>query len=161
MADQSPEPPTVAAPFFIGAPWVPKFRGPNIHYEDWESQMGAMLRAQKWSEDQQCDFVLSALEGEPRREVLILEQAERDTPDKIFHQLRELYGDKTSVGTLRAMFYDCRQRPDESVRTYALRLRELGHRLLSKESQDRCHAELHMRDQFVLGLKEGGTCDAY
>ena len=50
------------APFFIGAPWVLKFRGSNVIYEDWESQMGAMLCAQKWSDEQQCDFLLSVLE---------------------------------------------------------------------------------------------------
>ena len=116
--------------------------------------MGAMLRAQRWSDEQQCDFLLSALEGEPRREILILEQTEWDTPDKIFKQLKELYGDKMSVGALRAMFYDCRQRQEESMRAYILRLRELGQRLLSKEPRDRRHSDLHLRDQFVLGIRE-------
>ena len=116
--------------------------------------MGAMLRAQRWSDEQQCDFLLSALEGEPRREILILEQTERDTPDKIFLQLQELYGDKMSVGALRAMFYDCRQRPEESMRAYILRLRELSQRLRSREPRDRRLSDLHLRDQFVLGIRE-------
>lgn len=142
MSEQSSEPLNRAEPFFVGAPWVPKFCGQNVNYDDWESQMCAMLCAQKWSEDQQCDFILSALEGEPCREILILEQAIRDSPDKIFQQLWELYGDKTSVGSLRVMFYNCRQRPEESVRTYALRLRELGHWLPNKEPQDRHQKEM-------------------
>ena len=118
MPDDAPERPTMAAPFFIGAPWVPKFRGSNVLYEDWESQIGAMLRAQTWSDEQQCDFVLSALEGEPRREILILEKADRDTPGKICDQLKGLYGDKMSAGALRSMFYDCRQRPEKSMLAY-------------------------------------------
>lgn len=155
MADELSETRNMASPFFIGAPWVPKFCGLNTNYEDWESQISAMLRAQKWSIEQQCDFVLSALGGESRREILILEQAERDTPDKIFLQLKELYGDKTAVGTLRAMFYECRQRTEEPIRKFTLRLRELGHRLQTKEPQGFRRADLHLRDQFVLGLREG------
>lgn len=35
----------MAGPFSIGAPWVPKFQGSDVRYEDWKDQIQAMLHA--------------------------------------------------------------------------------------------------------------------
>lgn len=48
----------IVAPFFVGAPWVPKFRGTgsDIKFGEWEAQIEVMLKAQAWSVSQQCNF---------------------------------------------------------------------------------------------------------
>lgn len=147
--------PAMVAPFFIGAPWAPKFSGHGLDFNEWQSNMQAILRAQVWTEAQQCDFVLSTLEGEARREVLILEENERATPAVIFWFLNELYGDREFVGSLRSLFFDCRQKPAETVRAYALRLRELGKRLHTRDPQTPERMDVQLRDQFVSGLQPG------
>lgn len=147
--------PAMVAPFFIGAPWAPKFSGHGLDFNEWQSNMQAILRAQVWTEAQQCDFVLSTLEGEARREVLILEENERATPAVIFRFLNELFGDREFVGSLRSLFFDCRQKPAETVRPYALRLRELGKRLQTRDPQTPERMDVQLRDQFVSGLQPG------
>lgn len=58
----------MAAPSFLGAAWVPKFQGigSNIKFGGWKTQIQAMLRAQTWSVEQQCDFFIGALERDAR-----------------------------------------------------------------------------------------------
>lgn len=147
----------MATPFFIGAPWVPKFKGTgsNTSFMEWKQQIQAMLRAQAWTSEQRCDFLLSALEGDARREVVILEPEDRSTPELIFRHLEELFGDKISIALLRSMFFDCRQRPGETVRAFMLRLRELAQRLQRRDPRGLEQVDRLLRDQFLLGMYEG------
>lgn len=147
----------MAAPFFLGAPWVPKYggTGSDMRFREWKAQIQAMLRAQAWTAAQQCDFVLGALEGEAKREVWILEAADRATTDHIFQYLEDLYGDKVSLALLRSMFFECKQKPGETTRAFTLRLRELFQRLQRRDPGSFGRADRILRDQFLLGLRGG------
>ncbi|KAJ8352268.1 hypothetical protein SKAU_G00237440 [Synaphobranchus kaupii] len=74
-------------PWFMCAQWVPKFNGGEgtVKFVEWKAQVQAVLRAQALTEDQQVDFVLGALEGTARREVLLL--GEWQTIDAVWEEL--------------------------------------------------------------------------
>lgn len=76
----------VVMPWFLGRPWVPKFgdKERQTGFADWRIQIETFIRAQNLNPAQHVDFVLSALQGEARREILLLLPAEHDSPTKIF-----------------------------------------------------------------------------
>lgn len=84
-------------PVYPGAPWLPKFKGPNcdLKYHDWKEQIQGLLGAQELAEARKIDIVLGALAGEAKRQVSVLEDDERDRVRKIFLYLDSLYGDRT------------------------------------------------------------------
>lgn len=71
----------------------------------WKEQIQNMLTLQRLSVGQQLHFILGVLEGEAKREVLAMTAEERDTPEKVFTLLMDLYGDNTPVAALRAQFF--------------------------------------------------------
>ncbi|XP_041961809.1 uncharacterized protein LOC121720042 [Alosa sapidissima] len=142
-------------PWFLGGPWVPKYgekNGPPL--AEWRSQMEIYLRAQTLSAEQEVDFILSALQGEAKREVLLLPPAEKDTADHIFEALGRIYGDAVTVSQLRAQFFKCQQQAGEGVGPFILRLRESHSRWRAKEPTVGSDDEM-LRSQLVLGLQPG------
>lgn len=145
------------SPYFIGSPWVPRFKGTDSgsSYGEWKAQIKFMLSSMpSWTNIQQSDFIIGALDGEARREVVILTAEQRSTPTKIFKYLDGLYGDNTPLALLRGMFFDCRQRPGESVRAFSLRCRELFQRLKDRDADVFSEAGQVLRDQFIMGLQD-------
>lgn len=78
--------PMIMVPFFMGGPWVPKFRGTGseVTFGEWKSQTETMLSFQPIRDSQKADFVLGLLEGEAKREILTLERTDRNNPKKNF-----------------------------------------------------------------------------
>lgn len=114
-----------------------------------------MISFQPISDSQKANFVLGLLDGEAKREILILERACRNMPKKIFDVLSALYGDNTHVSTLRTQYFNCRQEPQQTLRSFALRLRELFSRLRQREDVGLGEGDVLLRDQFIMGLREG------
>lgn len=144
-------------PWFLGGPWVPKFEGGQgqLSFGQWRAQIESFLRAQNLSVAQRVDFVLSALQGEARREVLLLPDAKRRTAEDIFQELQGLYGEKTTAAQLRTQFFSCKQRPGEGVGAYILRLRECLHQWSQKEELDPRAIDENLTSQLMLGLQPG------
>lgn len=147
-------------PWFLGGPWVPKFgdKEKNAAFNDWRTQIEIFLRAQSLTPAQQVDFVLSALQGEARREVLLLSSTDRDSPTKIFKALEGLYGEQATVVQLRARFFTCKQQTGEDVGGFILRLRECLARWRMKEPRDDGDGnddDEMLRSQLVAGLRPG------
>lgn len=155
----APEAPTSASslvmPWFYSAPWLPKFNGKRRRFGEWRTQVQAMLRAQPLSGEQQADFVFSALEGEARREVALLDAAQRNTGNKILDALKELYGETINTAQARAAFFKCRQNTDERVGDFVLRLRECHLKWRQLDEDAAGDEDEALLDQFVLGLKTG------
>lgn len=146
-------------PWFLGGPWVPKFgdEEKNSAFNDWRTQIEIFLRAQSLTPAQQVDFVLSALQGEARREVLLLAPTDRDSPTKIFRVLEGLYGEQVTVVQLRARFFTCKQQAGEEVGGFILRLRECLARWRLKEpaAEGAGDDDEMLRSQLVAGLRPG------
>lgn len=148
-------------PVFAGAPWLPKFSGEKgeSKYIEWKEQMLGLLGAAQYTEAQQINIIMGALSGEARREVSVLEAGERDRPVKIFQFLDNLYGDQVAVSVLRAHFFGCRQRSDEPLRAFVLRLKELSCRLRARDPAE-VPSDGQLRDQLLLGMGEGSLRQA-
>lgn len=143
-------------PVYPGAPWLPKFCGPNsdIKYGDWKEQISGVLNAQNLTEPRKIELLMGALAGEAKLQINVFDAGERDTGAKIFTCLDSLYGDNTSVAVLRSRFFSCVQKPSESVKSFTLRLRELYCRL-QRHNLDDAPSERNLQDQMLLGLREG------
>ena len=143
-------------PVYPGAPWVPKFKGPDsdVKYGDWKEQIHGLLNAQDVAEARKVDILTGALAGEAKRQVSVLGEGDRDQARKIFTYLDSLYGDNTPVAVLRSNFFGCIQKPDESVKSFTLRLRDIYCWLL-RRSPDDSPSEANLQEQMLLGLQEG------
>lgn len=157
MADEAPVARPQVLPVFVGAPWAPKFRGPNsdLSLKEWTSQTKYLADLQGLTEQQRLQFILGSLEGEAKRELQAAPEEKRTTFQAVLDYLKDLYGDKTPVAALRAQFFNCRQGPTQSIRSFALQLRELFVRLKNREHHGLGEEDVLMRDQFLLGLRDG------
>lgn len=145
------------ASMFIGVPWAQKYGGPGseLSLTDWKAQVEYLAGLQGLREAQRIQFVLNSLEGEAKREVRAAPETVRATPQAIFEFLSRQYGDSTPVAVLRAQFFNCKQGSGQTLRAFALRLREQFSRLRSREHHGLGDEETLLRDQFLLGLREG------
>lgn len=142
-------------PWFLGGPWVPKYgdKDKQSSLKDWQNQIETLIRAQNLNQPQQVDFVLNALEGEARREILLLAAGDRDSPAKIFKALENVYGEEITVVQLRARFFTCKQQAGEEVGAFTLRLREcLARWRKMEEGED---DDEMLQSQLVAGLRPG------
>lgn len=148
-------------PIYPGAPWVPKFDGPegNLKYLEWKEQMQGLLDANNLTEPQKVKILIGALSGLPKRQINVLADDERDRVAKVFTVLDELYVKEVPVSVLRSLFFGCVQKPGQSVQAYALHLREL-YRKLERQDQEGAPTDTHLRDQFMLGLEDGALLRA-
>ncbi|XP_048836044.1 uncharacterized protein LOC125711303 [Brienomyrus brachyistius] len=146
-------------PWFLGGAWMTRFDGSaKGTYQEWRRVVGVGLRAQSLSAVQQVDFVLSALEGEARREVELLRENQRDTAEKILEALDRLYGEGAGLAQLRVEFFTCQQQSGEGVGSFILRLRECHYRWRKKEPvRDEDDDDATLRSQLVTGLLAGST----
>lgn len=144
-------------PIFMGAPWAPRYGGPGseVSLSQWKTQVEYLAGLQGLSALQKVQFVLNSLEGEARREVQAAPEANRVTVQAIFDFLMGQYGDTTPVAVLRTKFFNSRQGPRQSVRAFALQLREQFSRLTGRQDHGLGGGEVLLRDQFLLGLREG------
>lgn len=144
-------------PFFMGAPWAQKYGGPGseLSLSAWKTQVEYLAGLQGLSAPQKVQFVLNSLEGEARREVQAAPEATRITVQAIFDFLTGQYGDTTPVAVLRTQFFNCRQGPRQTIRPFTLQLREQFTRLRGRQDHGLGDEETLLRDQFLLGLREG------
>lgn len=140
-------------PVFPGAPWLPKFKGPDsdIKYSEWREQIEGLLGTQELTEVKRVAIVLGALAGEAKRQVGVLDVVEKDKVEKIFSFLDTLYGHKTPTPVLRSQFFSCTQKAGENVSSFILRLREFYGRLRRRDP-DAAPSDAVLREQFLLGL---------
>ena len=156
---RSPAPPTTplfAFPWFSGSMGMSKFSGEKtgVAFPQWKDNLLAMFRIQNIPQDIQTELVLNSLEGEARRQIMILVEDNRDTVAKLFNQLSQLYGDKVPASVLRSMYFNCRQEARETVRAFALRLQELFQRLKKKDGESLARDDVLLRDQFIDGQRD-------
>ncbi|KAG1936037.1 interleukin-1 receptor accessory protein-like 1-A [Pimephales promelas] len=158
MADEeAPAARPQVMPIFMGAPWAQRYGGPGseLSLQDWKAQTEYLAGLQGLSAAQRVQFVLGSLEGEAKREVLAASEATRATAKTIFDFLFGLYGDSTPVATLRAQFFNYKQGPTQTLRAYSLKLREQFGWLKGRPDHGLGEGDDLLRDQFVLGLREG------
>ncbi|CAL9687354.1 unnamed protein product [Knipowitschia caucasica] len=142
-------------PWFMGAAWIPKFGGKRDQFGEWKAQVEAMLRAQGLSQQQQVDFVLGALEGDAKREIMLASANEKDTSAKIMDLLERVYGQPATKAQARMNFFNCKQKTDESINAFVLRLREAFCTWQEKDEGGTGDSDDLLLDQFMVGLRRG------
>ncbi|KAL2097871.1 hypothetical protein ACEWY4_007078 [Coilia grayii] len=152
----TPTTPLFVFPWFSGSSGMPKFTGEKTGaaFSQWKDNLASMFRIQNIPPNMQKELVLSSLEGEARRQVMILAENNRDTTEKLFDHLGQLYGDKVPASVLRSMYFNCRQESRESVRAFSLRLQELFQRLKRKDGGSLAREDVLLRDQFIDGQRD-------
>ena len=148
-------------PVYPGAPWLPKFEGTEGEekYREWKEQIQGLLSTQDVNMARKVNILTKTLTGEARRQVRVLDEDQRDTVEKILKHLDGLYKETVPGSKVRVQFYSCTQRPEESVNSYILRLRELFCRL-RRGDPDTAPSDAILREQFLMGLSEGPLSQA-
>ena len=142
-------------PLFMGAAWIPKFNGEKGKFTEWRVQMEAMLRAQGLSRQQQADFVFGALEGDAKRELQLTNPRVKDKGQKVLDLFGRLYAKPATKIQLRVSFSNYRQRADENVNAFILRLRELFSRWQERNEGEDDEGDDLLLDQLMMGLQAG------
>ncbi|KAK7883852.1 hypothetical protein WMY93_026975 [Mugilogobius chulae] len=142
-------------PWFMGAAWIPKFCGEQAKFGEWRAQVEAMLRAQGLSQQQQADFVLGALEGDAKRELMLVRASDKDTSVKVLDLLQTLYAKPATKAQSRMNFFNCKQRTDESINAFILRLREVFSRWQERDQDGTEDSDDLLLDQLMVGLRKG------
>lgn len=148
--------PVLMPPFFPGNMVGQKFRGKNsdVGLGEWEANLKVTFRMFNLASNVQADVAIQSLEGEAKRQVLILPETERDAFEKIVTVLKELYGDKMPASVLRSMCFSCRQELPETVQEFALRLQELFQKLRKRDPEGTPNSDRLLREQFIDGLTD-------
>lgn len=136
-----------------------KFKGKDseVSLGEWKSSLKTTFALQGVPPDFRAELTLCYLEGKAKREILILPQNRRDTPEKIFTELDKLYGDKVTASVLRSQFFNAKQQPQEDISTFALRLQEDFNRLKNKDPRGINENDVLLRDHLIEGLRDPAT----
>lgn len=132
---------------------MPRFGGPDpeLKYEDWKEQLPCFVQYAGQTEQQKEGVLMGSLTGVAKRQISVLVEEEHNTAAKIFAALDSLYKGRVPVSMVGTQFYGCRQKPDEPVQSYVLRLKEF-HCRLKQLDPDGAPTNDHLKKQFLLGL---------
>lgn len=134
----------------------PDFSGktgdPNV--EEWISAMQSVLRVMKIPAEDQSEFVKQHLKDEAKLTVKYMVKDEDQSAKKIYDELRKTYGDKVPLGTRLKEFYDRKQMPGETIRSYAYDLQEKLMRIQRRDQKRVPAVDLMLKEQLALGLRD-------
>ena len=131
-------------------PKLPRFTGDN-GAEQFVKEVRLLLQLQPMPPASAVIWILSALEGRARQEMLDQAPEEINTPDKLLRILVEKWGDPRDGTTLAAAFYKRHQGLGETVGDYAASMRSLF--ALANTARTGILADDTLRDTFVQGLQ--------
>ena len=118
------------------------------------TDMESLFRARAMTDDEQCDFITSHLEGDARREIRYRSTAELTTPRRLMNVLLDVFGEKRSVSQLQELFYLRKQAEGETIRKYSGALQELMEALLLKEAHAVNQPDRVLAEHFAEGLRD-------
>ncbi|KAL7883683.1 hypothetical protein SRHO_G00013410 [Serrasalmus rhombeus] len=137
-------------PDFSGCPTKPG----DLTVEEWIASMKSAFQVMRVPEEDQVEFAKQHLKDEAKLTVRFMLKGEESSVKDIFDTLCQTYGDKVPIGTRLKEFYDRRQMPGETVRSYAYDLRERLSKIQHREKDRVPDAEGVLKEQLVLGLRD-------
>lgn len=129
---------------------LPTFSGDVGSAEAFIREAKTLLQLQPLPNQTAAAWILSALEGRARQEVLALEAADINSPQKIFDVLEQHWGEQRDTTTLAGAFFKRQQGLSESVAEYAGALRLLWCK--TNATNPNTLSEIMLRDSFANGL---------
>ncbi|KAL8604490.1 hypothetical protein ACOMHN_015774 [Nucella lapillus] len=137
---------------WLAPPKLPLFSGESDDgpAEDFIQEVHRVLAAYEMAKPLAVEYIIRHLQGKARREVLLRDREDTNTPEKVTNILQEVFGDGRRVTTLLSIFYSRQQQPEESAFDYSHVLRGLERTLHMKDAGS-LTADF-LRDRFVEGL---------
>ncbi|KAL8565852.1 hypothetical protein ACOMHN_057278 [Nucella lapillus] len=128
---------------------LPKFSGDG-DAEDFIREARAMLELQPMTDSVAAGWLLGAMEGRARQEILSMEARDYNSPGKFFNILVQQWGEQRDSATLAGAFHKRQQGLVESPGEYATALRILWAKTNAVEADTL--AQVMLRNTFVNGL---------
>ncbi len=138
---------------------LPEFSGcrskpGELSIEEWISSIKSAFKVMKIPEDDRIEFVKQYLKDEAKMTVKFMLNEKEKSVDEIFDALDQTYGDKLPMGSRLKEFYDRKQMPGETIRSYAYDLQEKLSIIQSREPSRVPDADGILKEQLVLGIKD-------
>lgn len=138
---------------------LPEFSGcrsrpGELSVEEWISSMKSAFKVMKIPEEDKIEFVKQYLKDEAKMTVKFMLNGKERSVDEIFDALDQTYGDKLPIGSRLKEFYDRKQMPGETIRSYAYDLQEKLSIIQNREPSRVPDADGVLKEQLVLGLKD-------
>uniref|UniRef100_A0A6P8J6M8 Uncharacterized protein LOC116306938 n=1 Tax=Actinia tenebrosa TaxID=6105 RepID=A0A6P8J6M8_ACTTE len=121
--------------------------------EEFLSEVNAIFEARKMTAGEQVEFIVSHLDGPAREEIRLHPREDQNNPKKLTEILKKEFGEKHSLPELFKMFYNRKQKDQESLREYSHALAALFERIRQKSPADSL-TDATLRDQFVDNVKD-------
>ena len=129
--------------------------GKSVPVEEFVIAMGHAIDRYNIPKDQQGQFLLDSLRGNPKTEVRSLLAAEKNV-DEALQYLKSSYGETLTSGELQRQFLGKRQQHGESLRQFGVDLQRLFYRLKKKDPALYKQPDVIIREQFVDGIEYEG-----
>ncbi|XP_078679342.1 uncharacterized protein LOC144914996 [Branchiostoma floridae x Branchiostoma belcheri] len=137
---------------------LPKFSGTgsagSLSVEEWIDEVEGSFQLFNIPEGHRADLLYRQLEGEARRHVAVLSNAERTDLERLKDRLVEAFGDTAHVSVIMGQFYSRVQLPKETLQSYALALQELLKRADRRRGQPLVDTDSTLRDRFLDGIRD-------
>ena len=123
--------------------------------EHFVREVQLVLRLQPMSDAAAAGWILNAIEGQPKKELLMREPTEINAPEKIIDILLQRWGDQRTGSALTTAFLSKTQRGNEDVAQYASALKLLWKKMNASRKGDAFSSDL-LKDTYVHGLRLPG-----
>ena len=126
-----------------------------VDVEEFIEEMESVLVGQNWSAVERARFVISHLDGDAKLEVKAC-GVQLYTARDVFMVLRSAFGDRRPISHVMCSFLERKQRPNESVRSFANELFESYEAVKRRQHElpYRVDVDVMLKEQFVQGLSD-------
>ncbi|XP_076472203.1 uncharacterized protein LOC143301654 [Babylonia areolata] len=138
---------------WCAAPTLPVFTGEpgETSAEDFVTEAERVLAAYPMGDEMAAYFIYSHLQGPARRELMLRDLEDTNTPEKVTGILLGVFGDGRRVTTLLSILFSRVQQPEESIMDYSHALRSME-RTIQMKTTGALTADM-LRDHFISGLR--------
>ena len=122
--------------------------------EDFIDVLKTTFEARDMTSAERVDFIMSHLEGPAKEEVRMYSKKERSNPDVLLEVLTQAFGEKCSSSQLLKLFYERKQKENETLRAYSYSLNELLKSATKADPKAVPDPEKTLRDQFADNVRD-------
>ena len=121
--------------------------------EDWITEIKAYVTGRYKKSDEQIDFIIEHLEGEPKQEIKYRQKQGENNLDQIFGSLLNVFGGKDTLTALQQKFFS-RVQTDETEVQYSYALMDIVLKLQKKEPQMYKDPDVMLKERFAEGVSD-------
>ena len=122
--------------------------------EDFIEELKTTFEAREMTPPEKVDLIMSHLDGPAKEEVRMYSVKERSNPNFLLDVLAQAFGEKRSSSQLLKMFYERKQKENETLRGYSYSLNELLKRVTKADPKAVPDSEKTLRDQFADNVRD-------